>query len=91
MDKKGSDEAEAKWLVICEILSEALNDANETRLMYRCNMNFVRFNRYLSELLDTSLVERIGSNPSGIILYKTTEKGRELLKVLRKANELLSI
>jgi len=59
--------------------------------MYRCDMNFVHFNRYLSELLDTSLVERIGSNPSGIILYKTTEKGRELLKVLRKANELLSI
>ena len=76
--------------VICEILSEALNGANKTRLMYRCNMNFVRFNRYLSELLDAGLVECVGSNPGGIILYRTTEKGRELLKVLRKANELLS-
>ena len=77
--------------VICEILTEALNGANKTRLMYKCNMNFMRFNRYLRELLDVGLVECVGANPSGIVFYKTTEKGRELLKVLRKANELLSI
>ena len=76
--------------VICEILSEALNGANKTRLMYKCNMNFVRFNRYLSELLDAGLMECVDSNPSGIVFYKTTDKGRELLKVLRKADELLS-
>jgi len=53
-------------------------------------MNFVRFNRYLSELLDAGLMECVDSNPSGIVFYKTTDKGRELLKVLRKADELLS-
>ena len=62
--------------VICEILSEALNGANKTRLMYKCNMNFVRFNRELSELLDAGLMECVDSNPSGIVFYKTTEKGR---------------
>jgi len=75
--------------VICDILSEALDGANKTRLMYRCNLNFMRFNRYLQELLDAGLIENINSNPKGTIIYKTTEKGRELVKVLRKANEFM--
>jgi predicted transcriptional regulator len=58
--------------------------------MYHCNLNFMRFNRYLEELLDARLLERVGSNPDGVILYKTSDKGRELVKVLRKANEFLS-
>jgi len=77
--------------VICDILSEALDGANKTRLMYRCNLNFMRFNRYLRKLLDTGLIESVNSNPEGTVLYKTTTKGRELLRVLRKAKEFLSI
>jgi predicted transcriptional regulator len=77
--------------VICNILSEALGGANKTRLMYHCNLNFMRFNCYLQELLDTGLLERIDSNPEGVVLYKTSDKGRELIKVLRKANEFLSV
>ncbi|MEM3700636.1 MAG: winged helix-turn-helix domain-containing protein [Candidatus Bathyarchaeia archaeon] len=77
--------------VIISLLEEALSGANKTRLMYQCNLNFMRFNSYLQELLDAGLIERVNANPEGIILYKTTEKGRELLKVLRKANEFLSI
>jgi predicted transcriptional regulator len=77
--------------VICDILNEALGGANKTRLMYHCNLNFLRFNRYLQELLGADLIECVGSNPEGVILYKTSERGRELLKVLRKANEFLSI
>lgn len=77
--------------VICDILSEALGGANKTRLMYHCNLNFMRFNRYLQELLDAGLIERVGSNPEGIVLYKTSDKGRELIRVLRKANDLMSI
>jgi len=77
--------------VVCDILSEALGGANKTRLMYHCNLNFMRFNRYLQELLDAGLIERVDSNPEGIVLYKTSDKGRELVKVLRKANEFLSV
>ena len=77
--------------VICDILSEALGGANKTRLMYHCNLNFMRFNRYLQELLDAGLIERVGSNPEGIVLYKTSDKGRELIRVLRKAGEFLSV
>lgn len=78
--------------VIGEILREALDGANKTRLMYRCNLNFGRFNRYLKELLDAGLLEQVGGNPGeGFVLYRTTEKGRELLKILEKAGEFLSV
>jgi predicted transcriptional regulator len=77
--------------VIYNILSEALGGANKTRLMYHCNLNFMRFNRYLQELLDAGLIERVGSNPGGVVLYKTSNKGRELVKVLRKASEFVSV
>jgi predicted transcriptional regulator len=77
--------------VICDILSEALGGANKTRLMYHCNLNFMRFNRYLQELLDAGLIERAGSNPEGVVLYKTSDKGRELIKVLRRASEFMSV
>jgi predicted transcriptional regulator len=77
--------------VICDILSEALGGANKTRLMYHCNLNFMRFNRYLQELLDAGLLECVGSNPEDVVLYKTSDKGRELIRVLRKANDLMSI
>lgn len=77
--------------VIYNILSEALGGANKTRLMYHCNLNFMRFNRYLQELLDAGLIERAGSNPEGVVLYKTSNKGRELVKVLRKASEFVSV
>jgi predicted transcriptional regulator len=77
--------------VIVDILGEALDGANKTRLMYRCNLNFGRFNRYLRELLDTGLIKCEVSNPGNLVLYRTTDKGHELLTVLRKADELLSI
>jgi predicted transcriptional regulator len=78
--------------VIAEILGEALEGANKTRLMYRCNLNFGRFNRYLRELLDAGLIERVAANPdAGLVLYRTTDKGRELLKILQKASEFLSV
>jgi predicted transcriptional regulator len=77
--------------VICDILDEALGGANKTRLMYHCNLNFTRFNRYLQELLDGGLIEYSGSNSEGVVLYKTSSRGRELLKVLRRASEFLSI
>jgi predicted transcriptional regulator len=89
MDKPKRRRSHAE--VICDILSEALGGTNKTRLMYHCNLNFMRFNRYLQTLLDAGLIERIESNPEGLVYYKTSDKGRELVKVLRKANEFLSV
>jgi predicted transcriptional regulator len=77
--------------VIISILDEALSGTNKTRLMYRCNLNFTRFNYYMQMLLDAGLIECVDANPKSAILYKTTSKGRKLLKILRKASEFLSI
>lgn len=77
--------------VIVDILNEALNGANKTRIMYRANLNFVRFNFYLQELMDKGLVEKVKTNPTGFIFYKTTMMGREFLDVLRKAQDYMEI
>ena len=79
--------------VIIDVLSEALSGANKTRIMYQANLNFLRFNKYFDELLDAGLVE-VFDNPgskSGGIVYKTTEKGQELLKVLKKAKQFIEL
>ena len=77
--------------IVMDILAKALSGVNKTRLMYRCNLNFVRFSRYLRQLLDAGLIERVEANPESIVLYKTTDRGRELLRVLRKASEFMAI
>jgi len=59
------------------------------RIMYRSNLNFERFNRYFYDLLRKGLVEEMDDG-SGRRVYKTTERGKTLLEVLRKAKELTS-
>jgi predicted transcriptional regulator len=50
-------------------------------------LNFERFNRYFYDLLRKGFIEeKNGSN--GRLVYKTTERGRTLLEVLRKAQDL---
>jgi predicted transcriptional regulator len=87
----GDRKRRSKKEIICEILSEALNGASKTRLMYRCNLNFERFNHYLEELLKGNLLECTTSNPIGQITFRTTDKGKELLKILQRADELFSV
>ena len=79
--------------VIVDILGEALRGANKTRIMYRANLNFLRFDRYFGRLLEAGLVEVV-DNPGeefGGVVYRTTERGRELLETLRKASEIISL
>lgn len=76
--------------VIADILTEALNGANKTRVMYRANLNFLRFERYVSELLKKELIVEL-NNPSSGVVYQTTDKGRELLRVLKKAQDFIPL
>ena len=77
--------------VVADILTEALNGSSKTRIMYRANLNFLRVNRYFSELLEKALIVK-ENYPNGVaVYYRTTEKGKDLLKVLKKAQELVSI
>ena len=59
------------------------------RIMYRSNLNFERFNRYFYDLLRKGFIEEV-ENSNGRQVYKATERGRTLLDVLKKAQELVS-
>lgn len=58
------------------------------RIMYKSNLNFARFNTYFSDLLRKGFIEEINDS-NGKMVYKTTERGRTLLEVLRKAQKLV--
>ena len=77
--------------VVADILTEALNGAKKTRIMYRANLNFLRFKKYFSVLLDEGLIAMVNNPGSGGVVYKTTEKGRALLEALRKARRFISL
>jgi len=55
--------------------------------MYRANLNYVRFNRYLSNFLNKGFIELI-KDDEGNGCYRITERGNALLLVLKKAKEL---
>lgn len=75
--------------IITDILTEAIKGASKTRIMYRANLNFLRFKRYFSELESKGLVAVL-SNPGRGIVYRTTEKGKALLETLKKAEQIMS-
>ena len=75
--------------VIADILAEALNGANKTRIMYRANLNFLRFDRYLSDLLDKGLIVRKNTS-DGRVIYRTTDRGKRFVKIITNAEEIIS-
>jgi predicted transcriptional regulator len=75
--------------IVIDILEAVLTPTNKMRIMYKSNLNFERFNRYFSDLLRKNLVEEMNS-ANGKRVYKITERGKTLLKTLRKAQELIS-
>ena len=77
--------------VIIDILTEASEGANKTRIMYRANLNFLRFKRYLSELLGKGLIAEVNNPGSGKVTYEVTEEGKALLEVLKKAERFISL
>ena len=77
-----------KLEVMADILEVALGGANKTRIMYRANLNFLRANRYLSELLGIKLVV-LERDSDGMALYRTTDEGRVFLRIVKRAEENL--
>jgi len=59
------------------------------RIMYKSNLNFERFSRYFNDLLRKGLIEE-ENDSNGRVVYKATERGRTLLEVLKKAQEIAS-
>lgn len=57
------------------------------RIMYRANLNFDRFNKYFGDFLRKGFIEEVNDG-NGRREYKITERGKQLLEVLKQAEEL---
>lgn len=74
--------------IISDILEATLHPSNKTRVMYRSNLNFARFHRYFDDLVARGFVEELNGT-DGRVRYRATERGRDLLEVLRTAQDLV--
>ena len=69
--------------IILSILENSVEGASKTRIVYGSNLNFNLASRYLSLLLEKDLISVDAGDKR---IYRTTEKGAELLK---KGKEIL--
>jgi len=79
--KRSREEIFAKILNVCK------NGANKTRVVYQANLNFRTVNPYLETLIGGNLIEVYQGKS---VLYKTTEKGTNLLEAFSQVNKQLS-
>jgi predicted transcriptional regulator len=74
--------------ITISVLEEARNGINKTRLVYRTNLNFLLIQRYTDFLQQKGLIEFV-SEPQPV--YKTTQKGIELLDEFSKIKQILGV
>ncbi len=65
--------------IIADILNVASQAAKKTQIMYQANLSYKVLQRYLSEIVDASLIKFENNNQS----YKLTFKGQEYLNAYR--------
>ena len=72
--------------IIAGILHAAVDGTVKTRIMYGANVNFVQFNEYVELLLEARL---IATSCGRKTFYRTTEKGRLLLRRFNETQEII--
>lgn len=71
-------------IMMCILESCSGEGAKKTHVMYRANLNYVSFAKYFVALVEKGLIREVeGTN--GDPLFRITEKGSALVKVLRQA------
>ncbi len=79
------------WMNISiDILESALIPTTKTRLLYRSDLNFARFNVYFQDFLQKGLLREIGNTERNGTTYLVSERGRILLNALRSTEEIFS-
>jgi len=68
--------------IAAEILRIALHGAKKTHVMYRANLNFYQFQKYISELNDNGLIKLEKEK------CQTTEKGIQFLRSFSELRKL---
>ena len=87
---EGSTLKKRGWVdIYIDILESASTPVNKTRLMYRSNLNFVRFNVYFDDFLRKGLLEKT-IDDGGRMGYVVSGQGKVLLATLKNAEKLFS-
>jgi len=73
--------------IVNNILESANGGATKTKIMYSAFLSYNQLKDYLSILIENSLLEYI----EGTKIFRTTEKGLNLLKIHNEMSELLHI
>ena len=73
--------------ITIDIFAATLVPQKKMKIMYKANLNYVRFNRYLKDFLKKGYIESI-KDSEGNGCYQITKRGKDLLGLLEKANEL---
>ena len=73
--------------ITIDILEATLTPQKKMRIMYRSNLNYARFNKYFSDCLKKGFIEA-KKDPDGKVCYRISQRGKTLLEVLKKAQEL---
>ena len=73
--------------ITIDILEATLTPQKKMRIMYRANLNYNRFNKYFYDFLEKGFIEKIFDS-EGKTCYRISQRGKTLLAVLKKANEL---
>lgn len=74
--------------VIMSILRVALKGAKKTHIQQLANMNPAMLKRYFSPLVKAGLLEAC-EDPNGDVIYRTTDKGKSLLRMAEQFYGLL--
>jgi predicted transcriptional regulator len=75
-----------KSMIFLEILTVCNDGANKTRIVYNTNINFRLADSYIDLLMDKGLITAFQGN---LKLYKTTERGKNLVRNLEQVNDAL--
>ena len=68
--------------IVYDLLSSAQSDIKQTRLMYKVNMPYLQFKKYLKVLKEKGLLSEKNTNNNGGKIYSITAEGKELMKYL---------
>ena len=71
--------------IVAMILSAANGGATKTKIMYNAFLSYNQLREHLSVLIENDLIEYLGGNK----IFRTTEKGLNLLKIHNEMTELL--
>ena len=72
--------------ILSQILTVCLGGECKTKIVYNANLNFRTVNPYLENLLTNELLEAIDGP---IVLYRTTEKGEQVLEHFKEIARLM--